>query len=151
MKHRISAGALVVHQNRILLVRYAGTGSPDYWVAPGGGVDHREELMAAARREAFEEANIDIEPYKLAYIEELTCPDSRICKFWFAARYLSGDASAHRPEAKKEGIAEARWLARDELAGKHVFPSVLNDRFWSDLEAGFPAIGHFGPREMLFE
>ena len=151
MKHRISAGALVVHQHRILLVRYLGIGSPDYWVAPGGGVDHREELMAAARREAFEEANVEIEPYKLAYIEELTCPEARICKFWFAARYLSGVASAHRPEAQKEGIAEARWVAREELDGKQVFPSVLNDRFWSDREAGFPAIQHFGPVEMQFD
>lgn len=151
MKHRISAGALVVHQHRILLVRYSGSGSPDYWVAPGGGVNHREELAAAARREAFEEANVDIEPYRLAYIEELTSRDVRICKFWFAGRYLSGDVSAHRSEAQREGIAEARWLAREELAGKRVFPSVLNDRFWSDLAADFPAILHFGPREMRFE
>lgn len=71
MQHRISAGALVLRDNQILLLRHQNHGSYDFWAPPGGGVEDNEELAAAAEREVFEEAGIQVRSSRLAYIEAL--------------------------------------------------------------------------------
>jgi hypothetical protein len=38
----------------------------------------------------------------------------------------------------RELISEGRWMSRAEMAGQTVYPSLLQDRFWTDLEQGFP-------------
>ncbi|SUX29680.1 NUDIX hydrolase [Chromobacterium vaccinii] len=34
MKHRIAAGVIVEHEDRILMVRHCKPGAYDFWVAP---------------------------------------------------------------------------------------------------------------------
>lgn len=146
--HRISAGALVVRDGRILLVRHLKPGAYDFWVAPGGGVRHRETLQDAVVREVREETGLEVEPRRLAYIEELVSPRQRLCKFWFAARPLGGRLSAEHEAAKREHIVEACWKTRAALGDLCLYPPVLKDAFWSDWEAGFPEPRHLGLREM---
>lgn len=47
MTHRISAGAIVESDGRLLLVRHYRPGRYDFWVAPGGGVKGDESLAAS--------------------------------------------------------------------------------------------------------
>jgi 8-oxo-dGTP pyrophosphatase MutT (NUDIX family) len=42
--HRIAAGAVVVHQDRILLVRYREASGSTFLVAPGGGALAEESV-----------------------------------------------------------------------------------------------------------
>ena len=77
MKHRIAAGVIVEEECRILLVRHMKPGAYDFWVAPGGGAEGTEDLIAAAKREVYEEAGLHIEPMRIAYIEELSTPHTR--------------------------------------------------------------------------
>jgi len=78
MNHRIAAGALVVHDDRVLLVRHYKPGAYDFWVAPGGGAEGGEDLHAALRRAVKEESGLVVEPERIAYIEELLTPDTRM-------------------------------------------------------------------------
>ena len=80
MKHRIAAGIIVEHEGRILVVRHRKPGAYDFWVAPGGGAEGAEDLLATARREVFEECGLHVEPLQIAYIEELLNPQTRECK-----------------------------------------------------------------------
>ncbi|MGV8954878.1 MAG: NUDIX domain-containing protein [Cypionkella sp.] len=139
MKHRISVGALVVEQQRLLLVRHYRAGKYDFWAPPGGGVEGDEELRAAAERETFEETAIRVAAGRLAYIDELIDDSGRIVKFWYAADYLSGAIDVHANPALDEAITEGGWFARDGLPTGHVFPALLRSTFWDDLAAGFPA------------
>ena len=91
VKHRIAAGVLVVHEERVLLVRHRREGAYDFWVAPGGGAEPGEDLLAAARREAREETGIRVEPLRIAYIEDLVSDHIRELKVWFFARYVAGE------------------------------------------------------------
>ena len=88
MNHRISSGALVENEGRLLLVRHRKEGEYDSWVAPGGGVQGSESLAAAAEREVREESGLEVVAERLVYVEEFHNPETRHCKFWFIARLL---------------------------------------------------------------
>ncbi|WP_375598916.1 NUDIX domain-containing protein [Devosia sp. Naph2] len=150
MKHRISAGVLALRGDRILLVRHYRAGVHDFWAGPGGGVEGNEELHEAAEREAFEEAGIRVKTRALAYIDELVDDWGRIVKFWFLADYISGEIDVSANPAEAESISEAGWFARESLPSGHVFPEVLRDRFWDELETGFPASIKLPLRQSIF-
>ena len=150
MQHRISAGAIIEQDERVLLVRSVLPGRYDFWVAPGGGAEGEESNERAAVREVREECGLEIEPKKLAYVEELLGNGVRYCKFWFTAKVVGGNLSCAAPEAKSEYITEAAWFSRAELQGKVVFPLVLTGRYWSDRELEFETPVHLGLRRMEF-
>lgn len=150
LNHRLSAGALVEHDGQILLVRHRKEGHYDFWVAPGGGVQGTEELAQAAAREVKEETGLRVAIGPLLYVEEFHNPDTRHCKFWFAATLLGGNLSTSAPDADAEHIVEARWHTKEAIAGLQVFPSVLQGRYWTDRVQGFPGVEHLGLREMAF-
>jgi 8-oxo-dGTP diphosphatase len=150
MNHRISAGALIVHDDRILLVRHQKPSEYDFWVAPGGGVIGTETLAEAAQREVREETGLEVVLDKLVYVEEFHSPDTRHCKFWFCASVAVGDISTASREAKAEFIVEAAWLTQAALKDLQLFPEVLRARFWRDREQGFNSLRHLGQRAMEF-
>lgn len=150
MKHRISAGALVVRKQQILLVRHKVEGRYDFWAPPGGGVEDDEELSAAAEREALEEAGIVIRATRLAYIDELIDDSGRMVKFWFLADYVAGDLDTSENPVSAESITEAGWFARGKLPGGHVFPELLRGAFWDDLDRGFTGPIKLPLRQSIF-
>ena len=150
MKHRIAAGVIVENEGRILLVRHLKPGVYDFWVAPGGGAEGAEDLLATAKREVFEETGLLVEPLQLAYIEEFTNPDIRECKVWFTGRLVGGTVNTEAEEAKREHIVEAAWLSQSEFEGKTVFPPMLLSEYWTDRESGFALPRYVGLRAMAF-
>ena len=150
MNHRISAGAFVEHEGRLLLVRHRREGKCDFWVAPGGGVQGTEDLREAAVREVKEETGPHIMAKKLVYVEEFHSPETRHCKFWFTASLLGGTLSSAAPEAVAEHIIDASWHTEDDLKDLEVFPEALHARYWEDRAHDFPSFEHLGLREMVF-
>lgn len=137
MRHRISAGALVVHEGKILLVRHYRANHHDFWACPGGGVEGDEELAATAEREVFEETGLKIRAGALAYIDELIDGGGRVVKFWFLGTYLSGAIDVTQNPAHGESVVDAAWFPLDALPQGHVFPEPLQTRFAEDLSGGF--------------
>lgn len=150
MRHRISAGVLAVRDQKILLVRHFRPGFHDFWSGPGGGTEGSEELWQTAEREAFEETGLRVKARSMAYIDELVDESGRIVKFWFLADYVSGEIDVSANPAEGESISEAGWFSRDALPQGHVFPEVLRDRFWAELETGFPAPIKLPLRQSIF-
>lgn len=150
MRQRISAGVLAFHDNRLLLVRHSRAGSHDFWCGPGGGVEGAEELYQAAEREAFEETGIIVRAHTLAYIDELIDSSGRAVKFWFLAEYISGEIDTASNPAKGESIVEAGWFSRGELPKGHVFPEIIRNRLWADVENGIAAPFKLPLRHSIF-
>ena len=146
LQHRISAGAIVEHQGRVLLVNYQPPGGTDIWVAPGGGVNADETLEAAAAREVWEETGLRVRIGPLLCIEDLFDDRLRIVKFWFHAQPLDAEAaldggalSVAHPEAQAERIVQAAWLSTEERTGRTVFPPPLAHADWRAALAGAAA------------
>jgi 8-oxo-dGTP pyrophosphatase MutT (NUDIX family) len=148
--HRISAGALVEHQGRLLLVHHLRPGRYDFWVAPGGGVKGDETLEAAAAREVQEETGLQVAVGKLLYVEDLISPECRFVKFWFAAALIGGTLDFSHPEARLEHVVDGGWFTPDQLLGMTLFPEVLAGRYAADQAAGFPGVVRLPLREMAF-
>ncbi len=156
LRHRISAGVLALREadDALLLVNSRLAGRYDFWVAPGGGVRGTETLQQAAEREALEETGLRVRCGALLYVEEFHSPETRHCKFWFAARCDGGTPRWDSAAAQAEHIVQAAWLPRAALAGLTLFPELLRERFWADRAAGRHAPGcgalHLGLRAMDF-
>lgn len=130
-----SAGGVVLNaKDEVLVVNQNGNS----WSLPKGRVDEGEDLLAAARREIFEESEIT----DLTLIRELGSysrykigldgSDDRsefktITVFLFRTRQ-------HRLSPTDPHIAEARWVSKDKVAGmlthrkdKEFFASILKE------------------------
>ena len=151
MRHRIAAGALVLRDDRLLLVHHRREGAYDFWVPPGGGVVGAEALDEAAAREVAEETGLVVEATALAYIDELLISGTRQCKFWYLARIVGGTLATGSAAALSEHIVEAHFLRGDELGDKTVFPTVIRDEFWVHLREGFERPRFLGVREAVIK
>lgn len=156
-RHRLGAGVLVAREGAVLLTHHVRPGVFDYWSPPGGGVHPGEDIESAARREAFEETGLRIEPVRLLYVEQLLGRESGThhTKLWFQGEIAASDIGkalhVGHGEAVTEMIVEARFVPRAELGGMQVFPDLLLGRYWEDLAGGPGEVRVLSIRDMLFE
>ena len=79
MKHRsprLATRALILHEDRLLLVNAYPGGRSDLWCAPGGGVEPGRSLPENLMREVMEETGLSIHVGLPAMINEFHDPKS---------------------------------------------------------------------------
>jgi 8-oxo-dGTP diphosphatase len=128
-EHRISAGAIVIKEEEILLVRYLNSSGKSFLVGPGGGVLDHEGTNQAVIREVREETGLEISPFRVLFVEDLLSKRYRIIKIWFLCNIISGQLT-YTQGAIEEGITEVGWYQRDQLNGEVVYPAVLLSQNW---------------------
>lgn len=142
---RLSVRAILLHQNRLLLVNAYPGGRSDLWCAPGGGVLPGTSLTDNLRREVHEETGLGIDVGPLALVNEFHDPASGFHQvdLFFRATLAGGDLDARWTDP--EGVVtERRFFARDELAGVRLKPDSLPAVAW---RAGPGA--HYDPLEEI--
>ena len=102
-----------------------------------------DSIQACAAREVAEETGLIPVVGRLVYVREFRETDryTRWAELYFLADELEGILTAEHLTEERPGekyIREARWLARNELEHRNVFPEILRDQFWLDLKAGSP-------------
>lgn len=121
---QLGVGAVVVHQDRILLVQRGREPAKGQWAIPGGKVAPGESLVAATEREILEETGIQIDVGDLAWHFEFVERDkSGEVKFHyvvldFFARYSGGELQAG------DDAAAVCWAGFDELGTMRLNPST---------------------------
>jgi ADP-ribose pyrophosphatase YjhB (NUDIX family) len=130
LPHRIAGGAIVIHDDAVLLVRYRNGDGTTYLAAPGGGALNHESAADAAVRETFEETAVQITPRRVLLIEDIVATRFKCCKIWFACDLVSGEVTA-TDGARTEGIIEARWFRRADLEAETVYPWIVQARDWA--------------------
>lgn len=121
--HRIAAGGIVIHNDRILLVRYRGS-QGTYLVAPGGGIEDGEALTAAAEREVEEETGIQCAARWPVMIENIRATRYQMVKIWYLCDYVSG-VPMRTPGAVQEEILEVGWYTDEDLSRETVYPDIV--------------------------
>jgi len=141
---RISAGGIVVHNGKVLLVHHYQENRFDFWVLPGGGVEGDEGIFKAAEREVQEETNLTVRAERLAYIEDFIDEGNYVCKFWVYCILVNGTLSIEHKDANEDYLREAKFFSKEELQRINAFPDIVKDVLWEDLGAGFPTIKYLG-------
>ncbi len=140
---RIAVGAVVIHRDRVLLVRRGNPPAKDIWAIPGGGVHLGETLQDAAEREILEETGITIRAGEPIYAFDLVERDDQ---GWVRFHYVIVDLTAEYlfgEPVPGDDAAEVRWVSAQELAELHVNANtrkLLKERYdfgeWEEKKRG---------------
>ncbi len=91
LPHRIAAGAIVLRDGALLLVRYADPSGGSYLVCPGGASREEEGISETVVREVQEETGVTVRPVKPLIIEDLLGYEFKMCKIWLLCERVSGE------------------------------------------------------------
>jgi 8-oxo-dGTP diphosphatase len=119
------AGALVVRDGRLLLLRRANEPWFGRWDIPGGFCDAEEHPMATAAREAREETGIEVEitGFLGMWLDRYPDPNEPDRPVVTLNAYYHAVAPGDAPGLPEPGEAsELRWFAPDELPAEIAFP-----------------------------
>ena len=148
MRYGISAAALITHHDRLLLVNHRERGQYDFWVPPGGKLQGEESIFDCARRETMEETGLSVTLDRIIYIVEYAEPGYHFCKFFIRCQTFDGNLTLANREQGETFLVNARFFSRADMEGLDVRPTILKNRFWDDLEAGFPETQYLGLEEI---
>ena len=112
---RVAVGAIVIKDNRVLLVKRSKPPGEGLWAIPGGRVELGETLQQAAEREIMEETGLTIRAKDPMYTFEVIEPDDAgRPRFHYVivdlmADYVKGEVNPGYD------ASEARWITPQEL------------------------------------
>lgn len=113
---RLATRALILHEDRLLLVNAYPGGRSDLWCAPGGGVHSGSSLPDNLAREVHEETGLRVEVGAPALINEFYDPASGFHQvdLFFHCTISAGaiDASWRDPEGV---VTQRRFFTRSDL------------------------------------
>lgn len=130
---RLATRALILQDDRLLLVNAWGGGKSDLWCAPGGGVEPGSSLPDNLAREVMEETGLTVTVGDPALVNEYHDPTSGFhqVEIFFRCTIAAGSLSDdwQDPEAV---VTQRRFFTRADLdLGRIRFkPDSLADAAW---------------------
>jgi 8-oxo-dGTP diphosphatase len=122
----IGVGAVIIEQERVLLVKRAHPPLQAQWSIPGGALEVGELVREAAVREAREETGLIVEPGELlgVYDRVLRDTEQRVQYHYvlidFLCRRVGGELAA------ADDAAEVRWFTPGELPALKLADDTLD-------------------------
>src|ERR1700675_1718991 len=113
----VGVGAVIVEEDRVVLVRRAAEPMAGEWSIPGGLLELGETMRAGAEREAREETGLQVEAGEVLGVLDRILPDANgnlrfhYVLIDFLCRRIAGELRAGGD------AAEARWVREAELQG----------------------------------
>ena len=120
----IGVGAVIVHGDRVLLVRRATEPLRGEWSVPGGMLELGEKLRDGTAREALEETGLRVEVGDVLDVFDSIFPDAEgrtqyhFVLVDFLCSVISGEAVAG------SDVSEVKWVTLAELGDLRLRPSI---------------------------
>ena len=126
MPIRLATRAVLLHENRLLLVNAFPGDRSDLWCAPGGGAEPGASLPDNLRREVHEETGLDIRVEAPCLINEFHDPDSGYHQvdLFFRCTLVAGTLRDDWEDPEKV-VTRRRFVTRAEMEGLRVKPDSL--------------------------
>lgn len=130
MSIRLNANAVIVRNNKILLIEFNDENGIHYNL-PGGGVDEGESIAQGLQRECREEANAEISLGRLLLIYEYVPglhghkygPRQKVGHI-FECELKNEPSMPAKPDTNQIGV---KWIPLDSLASAPLFPAIAED------------------------
>lgn len=142
---RLSARALILRDDRLLLVNAYGGGVSDLWCAPGGGVEAGTSLPENLIREVHEETGLTVAVGPLALVNEFHDPETGFHQvdLYFRCEITTGEIAADWRDPARV-VTRRQFFSRSEMAKIRFKPDSL-----ADVAFGAPGIAHYDPLEVI--
>ena len=137
-KPRLAARALILHEDRLLLVNAYADARLQLWCAPGGGCEAGQSLPENLAREVMEETGLTVTVGPPVLVNEFHDPDTGFHQvdLFFRCTLAAGDLDDRWLDP--EGVVtQRRFFSRVELASGHVRfkPDSLPEAAWGTAQA----------------
>lgn len=126
---RVRACALIIENDSILLIEYEDERGVHYNL-PAGGVEPNESVIEAVKREAKEEASVDVEVGPLAFIYEYA-PHLNANKFGDIHSLqlifectLTNASVPKQPKYPDPNQIDVKWIKLSELNNNVLYPHL---------------------------
>jgi ADP-ribose pyrophosphatase YjhB (NUDIX family) len=130
---RIAVRAVILHENRLLLVNAWPAGMSDLWCVPGGGVEPGTSLPDNLRREVHEETGLTVAVGDPCLVNEFHDPASSFHQVDVYFRCAIADGTLHDDWTDPEGIVtKRRFFAQSEMTGIRFKPDSLPRVAWGE-------------------
>ena len=118
---RVGVGVMIVRDGRVLMARRTSGQRPGWYGWIGGRLEFGETLQTCARREAREEAGVEIMNLRLLCVSTIIVEDQHWIDVEFRGDIASGEPYAAAPDE----IDEWSWYSLDQLPGPIFDPAQL--------------------------
>ena len=118
-------------------------------VHKGYEAEEDPSILECAAREVFEETGLQVSVGRLVYFREFSDQllNAHNLELYFIANDFAGEPTIENVKGKgpdEDFIQDVRWLGREEISILNVFPPILKETFWEDLQKGFPEVRYLG-------
>lgn len=125
LTHRVSTYAIIVKQNRVLLVKT----SNNKWYFPGGGLNVGESIPEGLKREAWEELGVEIEVGALLYADDMVYYHDPIEKPAHLVRlfyqcYTQAQEFHYQNAQERDEFLGIGWVSLDNMVADEFLPST---------------------------
>ena len=118
---RVGVGVMIVQAGRVLMGRRMSGQRPGWYGWIGGKLEFGETLQECARREAQEEAGVEVGNLRLLCLSSLTVEDQHWIDVEFLGDILSGEPRTAAPDE----LTEWTWYPIDQLPTPIFEPAEL--------------------------
>jgi 8-oxo-dGTP diphosphatase len=147
-KPRLAVRALILHQDRLLLVNAYPDARLGLWCAPGGGCEAGQSLPDNLIREVHEETGLTISVGAPALVNEFHDPETGFHQIDLFFRCMLTGGTLDPVWTDPEGVVtQRRFFSRAELTGGAIRfkPDSLPRVAWGD------AVAHYDPLETILK
>jgi 8-oxo-dGTP diphosphatase len=121
----VGVGGVVIHRNRVALIRRGGEPLKGHWSIPGGLLELGEELADGVRREIKEETGLDVEPLEVLTVFDRITRDGNRVRY----HYVIVDYGCRRRGGRLKpdsDVIDARWVRREDLPQYHLIEKATS-------------------------
>jgi len=113
---RIGVGAVLIHQDKVLLIKRGKEPLRGRWVVPGGTVELGETLEQALVREVQEETGLTVRPLEVVLVFDRIEREGDAVRYHYVIIDYLCDYVSGTPRAASDAL-DVAFVARDDLPG----------------------------------